>query len=104
MRGEVRRSGPRQHLVLSAVLVVRRAAQRAAAFAQAVIAAAAPHAAQNRPFAPVILVDVKPHVPQALRPVAHVNVLKVLREITPLHPKEPVVDHLLFSIISGALY
>jgi hypothetical protein len=75
------------------MLVVGRAAQCAAAFAQAIVAETSSHATQDRPFAAVILVDVKPHVTQTPRPVAHVNALKVLPEILPLHPEESVVLH-----------
>ena len=53
----------RRHLVRAAVLVVRRAAQRADALAHAVVAAAAANAPDDRPLAARILVDIQPHVP-----------------------------------------
>ena len=84
----------RHHLVVGAMLVVGRAAQcAAAAFAQAIVAKTSSHATQDRPFAAVILVYVKPHVTQTPLPVAHINAQSVLPEILPLHPEESFVLH-----------
>ena len=76
----------------AAVLVVRRAAERADALAHAVVAAAAANAPDDRPLAARILVDIQPHVPQRPGPVADVDVLEVRGEVAPLHPEEAVVD------------
>ena len=86
-------SGLRNNLILAAVLVISRAAQRDTPFAHAIVATAPPNASQDRSLATIVLVDIKADIHQALRAMADIDILEVLNEIVPLHPEETVICH-----------
>ena len=87
-------------MVLAAVLMVGRTAQRDAALAHAVVAATPPDATKDWSPASIVLMYVKPHVPQPLRAVADVDVLEVLGKVCPFHPEEAVIDdHSTFTLV-----
>lgn len=83
------------YLVVGAMLVVGRAAQRGSlckcSRSQNILSRNLGQALCSRH--PRVCQASRPHVTQTRRPVAHINALQVLLEILPLHPQESVVLH-----------